>query len=93
MIPVDRFWGAGRKGKEIAAMLLERSAIFKWCCETPSKWGHDIYGVKMESPLVIDTSPDAQIILAVSSPDEQAAIHRRLLDKGLYPGKDFYWFC
>jgi glycosyltransferase involved in cell wall biosynthesis len=86
-------WGAGRKGKEIAKMLLEKSLNFHWCCETPAKWGHNIYGVIVESPQTIDRLPNAQIILAVSAPSEQPGIHQHLTDKGLLPGKDFFWFC
>lgn len=86
-------WGAGRKGKEIARMLLEYGETFHWCCENPSKWGHNIYGVVMQSTEIIAELPHAQILLAVSAPDEQPAIHQHLLAKNLTPGKDFFWFC
>ncbi|MEY4134615.1 MAG: hypothetical protein RL386_965 [Bacteroidota bacterium] len=86
-------WGAGRKGKEIAKMLLEKSLSFHWCCETPAKWGHNIYGVIMESPEITDRLANAQIILAVSAPGEQPALQQRLLNRGRLPGKDFFWFC
>lgn len=86
-------WGAGRKGKELAAMLLEQKHPFHWCCDTPSKWGHDIYGIKMEKTDVVDTLDNPQIILAVSSPKEQPGIDQTLRSKGLVAGKDFFWFC
>lgn len=86
-------WGAGRKGKEIARMLIANNESFLWCCENPSKWGHNIYGVIMQSPDTIGQFPNAQILLAVSAPDEQPAIHQHLIRKNLTPGKDFFWFC
>lgn len=86
-------WGAGKKGKEIAKMLLEKSLSFHWCCETPAKWGHNIYGTTMESTDIIDRLANPQIILAVSAPNEQPVIHHRLLNSGHIPGKDFFWFC
>ena len=86
-------WGAGRKGKEIARRLLDHHEPFLWCCENPSKWGHNIYGVIMQSPEIFRQFPTAQFLLAVSAPDEQPAIHQQLLEKGLSPGKDFFWFC
>lgn len=86
-------WGAGRKGKELAALFIERHIHFHWCCDTPSKWGHDIYGIRMEKTAILDTLDNPQLILAVSSPKEQPGIDQALRTKGLRAGKDFFWFC
>lgn len=86
-------WGAGRKGKELAKMLAERSVPFRWCCDTPSKWGHHIYGVQMEDTRTIETLANPQILLAVSSPTEQPAIDSLLRSQNRKPGLDFFWFC
>lgn len=86
-------WGAGKKGKALANMLIQRGIPFRWCCETPSKWGHQIYGIQMENTEIISTIDQPQIILAVSAPTEQPLIDEALLSKGLRPGIDFFWFC
>jgi hypothetical protein len=86
-------WGAGRKGKELASMLVDRKIPFRWCCDTPSKWGHLIYGIRMESTRIILETEYPQIILAVSSPNEQKEIDDALNAQGRRPGIDFFWFC
>ncbi len=86
-------WGAGRKGKELASMLVARDIPFRWCCDTPSKWGHLIYGIRMESTRIIGETGHPQIILAVSGPNEQKDIDDALNAQGLQAGIDFFWFC
>lgn len=86
-------WGAGRKGKEIARMLISENAAFRWICETPSKWGHLVYGVKMEPTAILAELENPQIILAVSSPTEQPLIEAQLQTQGRISGEDYFWFC
>ena len=86
-------WGAGRKGKEAAQHLQTEGIHFHWVCNTPSKWGKDIYGIHMQSPASIEPMDHPQVIILVAAPDAQPDIKRQLKDWGLAVGKDYYFFC
>lgn len=86
-------WGAGRKGKRLAALLRTCSIAFHWVCDQPSKWGHEIAGVKMLSYEIISQLPDSQVIVAVAAVDGQAFIDDFLQKNGLQKGQDFWFFC
>jgi glycosyltransferase involved in cell wall biosynthesis len=86
-------WGAGRKGKRLAALLRNENAPFRWVCDQPSKWGHVIGGVKMERFEVLAQLPGAQVIVAVAAPEEQAVITAYLNELGMKTGIDFWFFC
>lgn len=72
-------WGAGKKAKKIASSLQKEEIQFKWICNNPKKIGKEIYGVILESDKVIDQIPNAQLIIAVANPSEQADIKSRLV--------------
>ncbi|MCU0348004.1 MAG: glycosyltransferase [Saprospiraceae bacterium] len=86
-------WGAGRKGKRLAALLRSCHVPFRWVCDQSSKWGHDIGGVKMESYELISQLADAQTIVAVAAADGQAAILDFFAENGKEAGRDFWFFC
>ena len=86
-------WGAGKKGKRAARLLQENQQIFQWVCNTPSKIGKDIYGIRMQSIEQIDYSSSPQLIILVAAPDEQKLILHKLEGEELLPGKDFFFFC
>ncbi|MBI5915785.1 MAG: glycosyltransferase family 2 protein [Bacteroidetes bacterium] len=90
-------WGAGRKGKRLAALLRTCGVPFRWVCDQPSKWGHVVSGVKLESFEILDELTDAQVIVAVAAPDGQAEIRAYLeaAQDGVLrqQGRDFWFFC
>ncbi len=86
-------WGAGRKGKRLAALLRTCGVSFRWVCDQPSKWGHVIGGVKMESYEVVSQLPDAQVMVAVAAVEGQVFITDFLMGIGMEVGKDFWFFC
>jgi glycosyltransferase involved in cell wall biosynthesis len=86
-------WGAGRKGKRLAALLHSCHIPFRWVCDQPSKWGHVINGVKMESYETVSQLPDAQVIVAVAAVEEQRSITGFLTSNSLLIGRDFWYFC
>lgn len=86
-------WGAGRKGKAIAKILLSEKIAFHWVCNQPSKWGLNIYGMKMESMEQLETMSTPQIIIAVAGPEDQLEIKAQLAALGLLPNEDYYFFC
>lgn len=87
-------WGAGKKGKRLAEMLHQRSQAFRWLCNTPSKWGHTLWGQSFEPTEVLSGIENPQVIVSVANPEEQAEIVRTLHQKGLTcEGKDYFLFC
>ena len=86
-------WGAGRKGKRLAALLRMGEVPFRWVCDQPSKWGHVVSGVAMESFEVLSQMPEAQVIVAVAAVDGQADIQDFLEKSGKVAGRDFWFFC
>lgn len=86
-------WGAGRKGKQLAALLNQAKIPFRWVCDQASKWGHVIAGTKMESWEIIPQLADPQVIVAVAAPDGQAFILDFLGKNRKVQGRDFWFFC
>ncbi len=86
-------WGAGKKGKLLASMLTENGHEFRWVCNRPSKWGHEVYGVPFESTKTIDLLENPQIIIAVGNPEDQEEIWSELEGKGKAKGRDYFFFC
>jgi glycosyltransferase involved in cell wall biosynthesis len=67
-------WGAGRKGKRMAALLRACDVPFWWVCDQPSKWGHVIGGALMEPPSTLAQLPDAQVIVLVAAEGGQREV-------------------
>ncbi len=86
-------WGAGRKGKETAKFLQEEGIHFHWVCNTPSKWGKDIYGVQVQSPEAIGELDNPQVIVLVAAPDARPVIKAQLEGWSLAVGRDYFFFC
>jgi len=86
-------WGAGRKGKAVAKKLQATEVPFRWICETPTKIGKLIYGVKMEHPEALLQLKNAQILIAVSAPDGQAEIQAFLETHQFENMKDYFFLC
>lgn len=79
-------WGAGKKGKSIAEILIQKNISFDWVCNNPNKIGKEIYGVMMQSTDVLDDDTNRQLIIAVANPVEQEEIRNTLKH-------DAFWFC
>ena len=61
-------WGAGRKGKKIAQLLILQNRPFRWFCNNPKKIGKDIYGIVLEDvDVLIEEEEKAQVIVGVST--------------------------
>ncbi len=85
-------WGAGKNGKDLAKRLIHRGIDFHWVCETSSKIGKDIYGIRMKG---IDSFPqfkNPQIIVAVSSPKDQQLVRSKLRALSETCALDFCFF-
>jgi glycosyltransferase involved in cell wall biosynthesis len=85
-------WGAGNKGKEVAKHLLDAQIKFRWVTQNEEKIGKEIYGVWLEA-LDLEEYTNCQLILAMSSPDDQSQVNEELKKTSLMEGIDFWWFC
>lgn len=86
-------WGAGRNGKDMAKLLLEREDKLHWVCDNENKIGKDIYGVTMNHFEVIEELENPQIMIVVSSPDGKKEIQNQLDLWGKKPVADYWFFA
>ncbi len=84
-------WGAGKNGKDMAKLLLDSVPTFHWVCDTNSKVGKHIYGIKLQHISEIPQIPNPQIMVAVSAPDAKKQIKQMLSSWDKRPVDD-YWF-
>lgn len=84
-------WGVGKNGKDLAQLLISRDMNFHWVGESPSKIGHNIYGVEIQPIEVIQNLTNPQILIAVSSPQGKEEIKSKLSLYKKEPIAD-YWF-
>lgn len=86
-------WGAGKRGKKIADLLINKNIDFQWICNNPNKIGKEINGKLLFSVNKLSSLKSAQIIVAVGNPEDQNEIKDELLNKGLQNMEDYYFFC
>jgi len=69
-------WGAGKKGKEIAQLLIASDTDFIWVTNNEKKIGRHIYNILVHSSEQMRSirNSEMQIILAVANPAEQEEI-------------------
>lgn len=86
-------WGAGRNGKDMARLLIEKKDTFHWVCDNENKVGKDIYGVKMEHYNAAENIADAQFMIVVSSPEGKEEIAQILKVWNKKPVTDYWFFA
>jgi len=86
-------WGAGKNGKDLAKLLLQKEENLNWVCDNDKKIGKDIYAVKMKHFSFLEELSFPQIIIAVASPDGQKEIQVELDKYNLTKGKDYWFFA
>ena len=86
-------WGAGRKGKDLAKMLLKQENHFHWMCNNPRKIGKEIYGIYLESTEMVMKLDRPQILIVVTSPSALPEIREQLDAWGKQPMRDFWFFA
>ena len=82
-------WGAGKKGKIIARLLIEKNQKFIWITDNQQKSGKSIYGVRLKSTKDVDLET-FQVIVAVSSPTDKIDIKKALQ---VSKNQNHFWFC
>lgn len=83
-------WGAGKKGKAIAKILLEKGIEFSWLTNNSKKIGKEIYGIQLQSDEDLQNFKNPQLIILVAKEEEQNAILQILSEKEI---KDYFFFC
>jgi glycosyltransferase involved in cell wall biosynthesis len=79
--------GAGKKGKQIAKILVNRSIPFTWVTNNPKKIGLKIYDVLLEDQNYNLFSENHQVIIAIANPNEQKDVANRI------ENSQVFWFC
>ena len=85
-------WGAGKKGKTIAQLLIKNKVEFHWLCDNPKKIGKKIYGCELWSYTSMDKLKNPQSIISVANADAQSEIRKYLKELG-FQSEDFFFFC
>jgi hypothetical protein len=86
-------WGAGKKGKEIARLLIQNDIHFNWICNNEKKIGSNIFDIRMHPIEHIDQLNEPQLIIAVAGPKDQLGILSMLDKRQKKPMQDYYLFC
>lgn len=84
-------WGAGKKGKELAAFLIEQNQDFSWVTNNPNKIGKDIYGKKLESEKRLLKKIGPQILIAIRNKEAQKEIKKALDSMNQTPNTDYFF--
>ncbi|NRB58914.1 MAG: glycosyltransferase [Winogradskyella sp.] len=86
-------WGAGKKGKSIAKLLLEKQIEFHWICDNDKKIGKDIYNQKLHGFKYLKELKNPQCIVTVANEIEQAEISKYLKELNMKSMQDYFFFC
>ena len=86
-------WGAGRKGKALAKILIEKNIEFQWVCDNPKKIGKHIYDKKMLAFSELENIENTQSIVTVANPDAKNEITAHLKRLNQKAMKDYFFFC
>jgi len=86
-------WGAGKKAKIIAKILLSNSINFHWVTNNLKKVDHIVYGVSIKAQYEIEKFPRANIIIAVANEEAQTEIRDFLAQSSNSNPEQHYFFC
>ena len=83
-------WGAGKKGKKLAALLAQNDIPFIWACNNTNKIGHTTHShVMQDIDKVFTKEIPMQAIIAIADPGAQQEIKSMLQDKHKI---EAFWF-
>ncbi|MGB1231016.1 MAG: glycosyltransferase family 2 protein [Winogradskyella sp.] len=86
-------WGAGKKGKSVAKLLIAKNIPFYWVCDNPKKIGKDIYGQQLLNFKHLERLNHPQSIVTVANETAQKAIRLYFENLNLQPATDYFFFC
>jgi glycosyltransferase involved in cell wall biosynthesis len=86
-------WGAGKKGKLVAKLLIKNEIPFYWICDNLKKIGKEIYNQKILSFTEMDKIKNPQSIITVANPKSQQEIKSYFRGINYLSMKDYFFFC
>lgn len=86
-------WGAGKKGKKIANLLVGLNISFEWVCNNPKKIGKDIYGIALKHYHVLGTKQMKQCIITVANEKDQQFIKSYIKSIKQSEAREYFFFC
>ena len=86
-------WGAGRKGKALAQILIEKNIEFQWVCDNPKKIGKHIYDKEMLAFSELANIENSQSIVTVANSNAKNEITAHFKKLNQVPMKDYFFFC
>ena len=86
-------WGAGKKGKGVAELLLKEQISFHWICDNPKKIGKEIYGQRLLAFSELDQIKNTQSIVTVANPKVQQEIKLFFAKRNQLAMEDYFFFC
>ena len=86
-------WGAGKNGKDLAKLILQKEEEIHWICDNEKKIGKNIYGITLEHYSSLSKIKNAQVVIAVASPDGQNEIIAELIRNRMKKGIDYWFFA
>ncbi|MDB4182965.1 glycosyltransferase [Flavobacteriaceae bacterium] len=86
-------WGAGKKGKKVAQLLITNKVAFDWVCDNPNKIGKDIYNQTLKSFDRLSEIKNPQCILTVANQEAQQGITQYLQTHKMIAMRDYFFFC
>lgn len=86
-------WGAGRKGKALAQILIHQAIDFYWICDNPKKIGKHIYGKEMLAFNELENIDNTQSIVTVANTKAQEGIKTYFNQLNQQAMKDYFFFC
>ena len=86
-------WGAGKKGKKLASLLLYKEIEFEWICDNPKKIGKNIYGKILKPWTILSDATETQSIITVANVKAQEFIKNYFNQEHKKHMTDYFFFC
>ena len=86
-------WGAGKKGKKLASLLLNKEIEFEWICDNPKKIGKNIYGIILKPWTILSELKQTQSIITVANVKAQEFIKNYFNKEHKKHMTDYFFFC
>ena len=86
-------WGAGKKGKKTASLLISAKTPFVWICNNPNKIGVKIYDVILKPWQKLNTISNYQSIITIANENSQTTIKAYFESRKMKNMIDYFFFC
>jgi glycosyltransferase involved in cell wall biosynthesis len=85
-------WGAGRNGKDLMKLILDKGDTSIWVCDNKRKIDKEIYDIRLAHYTKVPDIPTPQILIVVNTPKERIRIREQLGKWNKKPVEDFWFF-